>query len=151
MVEVRDCSGLEMGAFKDLPTLLAEYGEESAIAGLPPPKIDEVSYLRMERAGISNLVVATLDGELIGFILVIVNLNPHYSAKLAVVESFFVAKAHRKSGAGRMLQKRAEEIAKQKGAVGLLMSAPVGSRLARVLELDKGYRETNRVFFRSLT
>ena len=36
------------------------------------------------------------------------------------------------------------------GAVGLLVSAPTGGSLAAVLERSKGFRETNRVFFREL-
>ncbi len=109
-----------------------------------------MGYLRMERSGFASIVAATVDGELVGFITVIVTPNPHYSGgKLAVSESFFVGKAHRKSGAGQLLRKKAEEIAKRKGALGLFMSAPLGGKLARVLEKDRNYRETNRVFFRS--
>ena len=150
MVEVKECSWLMISAYSELPALLDEYAQESSIAGLPPAKPDELGYLRMERSGFASIVAATVNGALVGFITLIVTPNPHYAgAKLGVVESFFVGQAHRKSGAGQLLRKEAEEIAKRKGVVGLLMSAPLGGKLARVLELDRNYRETNRVFFRS--
>lgn len=150
MVEVRPCSVLLFGSFKELPALAAEYEHESAIAGMPRVRIDEANYLRQERAGVLHMATATLDGALIGFILLLVNTNMHYSVKIGVVESFFVAAAHRKTGAGLMLRRWAEECARQLGAVGFFLSAPVGSRLAAVMEKDKAYEETNRVFFRSL-
>ena len=68
---------------------------------------------------------------------------------LAVVESYFVASKHRKSGAGLALLREAERIASDRGAHALLVSAPHGGRLADVMP-RVGYRETNRVFFRSL-
>lgn len=151
MVEVRKCSFLEFGAFRQLPELVAEYAQESSIAGLPTPTYHEAHYLRLERAGVAQLLVATLDDALIGFAIALVNVNPHYDQVLGVFESFFVAKAHRKSGAGLKLRKAAEQHAAERGAIGFLIPAPKGGKLARVLERDKAYRETNRVFFRSLT
>lgn len=150
MVEVNECSWLMISAYSELPALLDEYAQESSIAGLPKAKPDELGYLRMERSGIASIVAATVDGALVGFITVLVAPNPHYGgAKIGVSESFFVGQAHRKSGAGLLLRKKAEEIAKRKGALGLILSAPVGGKLARVLEADRNYRETNRAFFRS--
>lgn len=150
MVEVRECSWLMISAYRELPALLDEYAQESSIAGLPKAKPDEMGYLRLERSGVVTILAATLDDALVGFITVLVAPNPHYAgAKLGVVESFFVGQAHRKSGAGQLLRKKAEEVAKRRGAHGLLVSAPLGGKLARVLEADRNYRETNRVFFRS--
>lgn len=150
MVEVRKCSVLEFGAYVQLPEVVAEYAMESSIADLPPPGYHEAHYLRLERAGVAQVIVATVDGELVGFVIVLVNTNPHYDAKLAVFESFFVREAYRKTGAGLKLRQAAEQHATEQGAIGFLISAPSGSKLARVMERDKRYRETNRVFFRRL-
>lgn len=150
MVEVREGTVAGFFAYREAPTLLAEYAAESSIDGLPTPAPHEPTYLRLERSGSMRLLVATLDGALIGFLVLLVTLNPHYSAQLAVAESVFVAAEHRDTGAGWMLIDAAEEIAKSKAAAGLLLVAPIGSRFARALELDKASRETNRVFFRSL-
>lgn len=152
MLEVQRCTGLVFGTYKELPTLFAEYAQASSIDGMPRPKPNEDLYLRLERAGISHLAVALYDGALIGFLLLIVNDNPHYSTKIGVAESFFVAQAHRHTGAGLKLMKWAETTAKAQGAAGLFISAPVASDLAKVMERKaerKQYVETNRVFFRS--
>ena len=130
--------------------LLREYSQECGIAGLPKPKAEWLTYARLEYHGALHVVGAYLDGSLVGFCHVLVSLNPHYSALLAVTESLFVAAAHRGTGAGLALLREAEAIARQRGAVGLLVSAPTGGTLAAVLEHSKGFRETNRAFFRGL-
>jgi GNAT superfamily N-acetyltransferase len=66
---------------------------------------------------------------------------------VGVVESFFVGKAYRKSGAGLRLLHEAEKYALKNNLPGLLVSAPFGGDLAVVLP-HVGYIETNRVFFR---
>ena len=130
--------------------LLREYAKECGIAGLPKPKAEWLTYARLEHHGALHVVGAYLDGSLVGFCHVLVSLNPHYSALLAVTESLFVAAAHRGTGAGLALLREAEAIARQRGAVGMLVSAPTGGSLAAVLERSKGFQETNRVFFREL-
>jgi GNAT superfamily N-acetyltransferase len=87
---------------------------------------------------------------MVGFLVLLVSVVPHFGVTIATTESFFVARAARKSGAGLMLRNEAERIARGIGAVGLFISAPVGSRLAEVMGKTKGWRETNRVFFRGL-
>ena len=130
--------------------LLREYSQECGIAGLPKPKAEWLTYARFEYYGALHVIGAYFDGILVGFCHVLVSLNPHYSAPLAVTESLFVAAAHRGTGAGLALLREAEAIARQRGAVGLLVSAPTGGSLAAVLERSKGFQETNRVFFREL-
>jgi GNAT superfamily N-acetyltransferase len=151
MVEVRECSMLVFWALNETPALLAEYAEEAANAHLPPPNPSQPMYFQMERAGILHTAIAMVDGEMVGFLALLVNRNPHYSEVLAVAESFFVAQAHRKTGAGRMLKRWAEAKAEEQGALGLYFSARVGSTLAQMFERERAYRETNRIFFRSFT
>lgn len=130
--------------------LLREYAQECGIAGLPKPNAEWLTYARFEYYGALHVVGAYLDGSLVGFCIVLVSLNPHYSALLAVTESLFVAAAHRGTGAGLALLREAGSIARQRGAVGLLVSAPTGGSLAAVLERSKGFRETNRAFLQEL-
>lgn len=132
------------------PELLDAYALESAIDGLPRPSPDVDAYRMMESTG-AAVLLAAMDGDvLIGFISLLVYRNPHYSALLAVAESYFVAPAARSTGAGLALREAAERLATERGAVGLLISAPAGGRLARVMERAAGYRETNRAFFKRL-
>src|ERR1019366_10209680 len=89
-------------------------------------------YKQLESAGALTVFGAFIEQILIGFITILAPLNPHYSVRLPVVESFFVAKEYRKFGAGLKLLKHAELWAKGIGS-GILVSAPFGSDLAKLL------------------
>ena len=130
--------------------LLEQYAEESSIDGMPRPAARLETYAAMEQAGILHVFDARLDGRLVGFITVLAVSLPHYGVTTAVSESFFVAPEHRATGAGLRLLKAGEDKAREVGAPGLLVSAPYGGALAEVLP-RRGYRETNRVFFKRVT
>lgn len=144
---IRKCSIAEMEASPNIHELLAEYAAESAINGLPSPSAKVEMYKHMESVGTLHIIGAFLDDVLIGYITILKPVLPHYSVAVAVAESFFVAKAYRKTGAGLKLLHEAENYAKEKSSPGLLVSAPFGGNLAEVLP-HVGYTETNRVFFK---
>ena len=133
-----------------IDALLRDYAAESAIAGLPVPKAEWLTYARMEHHGALHVIGAYIDGQLVGFCNVLVSLSPHYSVLIAVTESLFVSPSPRSTGAGLALLREAENVARERGAAGMLVSAPTGGTLAAVLEHSKGFRETNRAFFRGL-
>ena len=147
MVDIRGTTIAEMEAAPNMTALLDEYAAESAIKGLPAPAAKAEAYKDLERVGALYAIGAFLDGLLIGYITVLTPILPHYSAIVAVTESFFVAKEHRKTGAGLKLLREAEDYAKAVGSPGLLVSAPLGGSLAEVLG-GVGYAETSRVFFK---
>lgn len=130
--------------------LLAEYSVESSIDGLPEPNCQVDMYLALEETGAIKILSSHQDGVLTGFLSMIVSEMPHYGAIIAVTESYFVGREHRKTGAGAALLKHAEQFAKQLSAVGMLISTPVGGKLAAVLTSSKAYRPSNLAFFRSL-
>ena len=134
----------------NLAELLAEYGAASAIDGLGAPVAQIETYRQLESVGVLHLIGAYQGDALIGFLIMIISVLPHYGARVASTESFFVASASRKTGAGLALLHEAERIATTLGAVGFLVSAPVGSRLDCIL-VAKRYLETNHVFFKALT
>lgn len=129
------------------PSLAAEYAAECAIHGLPAPIEKLATYRVIENTGLFHAYGAFLGDEVIGFIAVLTPVIPHYGVAITVAESFFVAQRHRKSGAGIKLLRRAEQHARDIKSPGLLISAPSGGQLAKVVP-RLGYRETNRVFFR---
>lgn len=131
--------------------LVDEYAEESSISGMPEKKVDETAYRSMEQIGMFYAYAAYDDEKLVGFISFLVTPIPHYSAKIGSTESFFVSSEYRKTGLGLKLLRKAEQLAEEVGAVGFFVSAPYGGRLAEVMPRVSGYRETNRVFFRSLS
>lgn len=148
-VEICQCGFEALANDPHFAALTAEYASESALGGMPKPAAHFDTYKRLEASGAMRVLCAFQGQTLVGFIILLVALNPHYSVLLATTESFFVAEAHRKTGAGLKLLRTAEEIAAELGAAGFLISAPTGGRLERLLP-HTGFHETNRVFFRSL-
>ena len=134
----------------DLAELLAEYAAESSIVGMPPPAAKMESYRELEARGLLQVLSATQEGRLIGFLTLLAPVLPHYGVAVAVSESFFVARAHRGTGAGLKLLRAAEDIARRFGSPGLLVSAPFDGDLFKVLP-RVGYAETNRVFFKKVS
>lgn len=138
-------------AHTDSAALLTEYASEAQIKGLPTPTPDQATYALLEASGRAQLIAAEDNGKLIGMLLLVASMNPHYGVTLGVVESYFVASAARKTGAGLAMLTLAERLAKEAGAAGLLLSAPVDSRLDKVLAGLDDFKPTNRVYFKPLT
>lgn len=141
----------EIEASPDLSALLAEYAAESANHEIGPASPQLETYRAMEASGMFHSLAAWHGGQLVGFLFLLVPTLPHFGLVVGVTESYFVASAHRKSGAGDQLRHEAEQLAASLGAVGLMISAPVDGKLAAVLGAHKAYNETGRVFFRRLT
>jgi GNAT superfamily N-acetyltransferase len=150
MLTVEACPLADIIAASAFPQLAAEYERESLIDGMPPPAPDWNAYAALEAAGLLHSFAATVDGGLVGFIAVLKAKLPRYAGPIAVTESFFVARSHRRTGAGLRLLRAAEDRARALGCPGLLVSAPAQGVLAKVLP-RRGYAETNRVFFKELT
>lgn len=142
-VVIRRCTFAEIEA----SGLTVEYAAESSIKNMPPPNMQTTQYNAMDAAGIIYPMGAYFEEVLIGFITILSPVLPHYGVAVGVVESYFVAKKWRKSGAGHKLRESAEAYAKEKGCVGILLSSPYGGDLAEILP-RVGYTETNRVFFK---
>ena len=140
----------EIEASPEIAALLAEYAAESANNDIGPVSPQLATYRAMEASGLFHAFAARRGARLIGFLFLLVPTLPHFGKVVGVTESYFVAAAHRKSGAGTLLRQEAERLAASLGAVGLMFSAPTDSKLAGVLEAHKAYRETSRVFFRRL-
>ncbi len=129
--------------------LLLEYAQESAAPDMVPPAIRARDYKRLEALGVLHPISALLDGELIGYVTVLASEIPHYGRAIAVTESIFVAKAHRKTGAGLKLLRAAEAKARELGSPVLLVAAPATGDLAAVLP-RVGYGEVGRTFLKKV-
>lgn len=150
-VIIKKCTIAELEAAANIQDILAEYADESSpsIKGLPRPLAKVDTYKHLETMDAIHTIGAFFDDLLVGYIIIVAPVMPHYSVRIAVSESFFVLKEYRKTGAGLKLLHAAEDWAAQEGACGILVSSPTGGDLAEVLP-KIGYAETNRVFFRSL-
>lgn len=151
MIDVKRVSADEFLARSEVPALIAEYANESRIGGLPAPAPDVNMYRAMYASGTLHPFIAFDGDAMVGFAVLIVYRNPHYGVVMGVVESLFVGGDHRSGGAGLHLLKAAEVFATGKGAVGLFVSAPEGSRLAQVMDAKRSYTLTNRAYFKPLS
>lgn len=150
MVIIRQASIAELEHAPHIEALLEEYAQESAINGLPNPRANIETYKALEKSGHLQIIGAFIYDYLIGYMTVLCSELPHYSERAAIVESFFVMKEHRKTGAGLKLLDAGETRAKSCNTTGILISAPIGGILAEVLP-HRNYTETNRVFFKSFS
>lgn len=148
-MEIQPATVDELLAAPNWWALLEEYAAECGNTGIGKPAMQVDTYRALEASGVMRIVAAYHDAELVGFMFFLLSVLPHYGKLVAVSESFFVASTHRESGAGLALLKAAEEAGLEAGAVGLLVCAPAGSRLDRLLAA-KRYEHTNAVYFKRL-
>lgn len=144
---IRKCTVSEMETDAAFPYLLEEYAQELAIDGLPHPQAQIEMYKKLESIGSLQPIGAYYQDILIGFINVLMVMNPHYGVSIAVSESFFVAKEYRRTGAGLKLLHKAEDYSANLGSPGIFVSAPSDGVLSEVLP-NAGYIEKSRAFFK---
>lgn len=149
MIEVRRITFGELESEPNFRWLIEAYAEESQISGLPPANYQSELYHKMEATGTFHVLGAYRDGEMVGFVNFLVTSLPHYGLKVATTESIFVAQEFRRTGAGVKLIREMEKISAELGAIGVLVSAPFGGRLAEVMPGLK-YRQTNQIFFKAI-
>jgi GNAT superfamily N-acetyltransferase len=131
----------------DLPEL---YARESAIQGMPAPKPDRAMYELLEQSGSLYCIGAFDDSRIIGLVAVLSHPLPHYGYMISAPESFFVHKDYRCTNAGIALLLAAEQRAKDTGSVGMLVTAPYGKELERIMDYMPGYKRSNTVFFKGI-
>lgn len=145
-IEAKPADMLVMDGIEEL---IAEYGAECSIPALGTPKADREIYELYANAGVVRGVAAMVEDRIVGGVVVIFNRMPHYSKLVACVESLFLHPDYRRSSAGLRLIQEAKRLAREVGSPGLLISAPVGSRLERLMRA-KGVKQTNSVFFEAV-
>ncbi len=150
MLIVEACPIADIVAAAAFSQLAAEYARESLIDGMPQPAPDWTAYARARsRRPAARLRRRRSTASWSASSPCLKAKLPRYAEPIAVSESFFVASAHRRTGAGLKLLRAAEDKARALGCPGLLVSAPSEGVLAQVLP-RRGYAETNRVFFKEL-
>jgi GNAT superfamily N-acetyltransferase len=145
-LSVRKVSISELEASRGFSELVAEY-ELLAIKGMPPPRVKIESYKTLEKIGIITPFAAFVGDLLVGFMNVVLAPSGHYSLRVALSESYFVAEKYRSTGAGNRLREMCEKYAKEQGSPGFGIAAPVDGPLARVLPRS-GYDLAYVYFFK---
>lgn len=148
-ITIKPCAVEDVQNAPNVADLLAEYANESALDALGGANPQWETYRQMQAMGVAHVLGAYQGDTLVGFLVLLVSVVPHFGKPIASTESYFVAQVVRKAGAGLKLLHEAEKLARESGAVGLFVSAPTDSRLSHVLP-GVGYHETNRLYFRGL-
>ena len=148
-MEIQPATVDELIAAPNWWALFDEYAAECGNGGIGKPDMQVDTYRALEASGLLKIAAAHHEGGLIGFAVYLLSILPHYGKRVAITESIFVSPAHRNTGAGLALLKAVEAAALEGGAVGLLVSAPVGGSLDRLLAA-KRYEHTNAVWFKRL-
>lgn len=133
---------------KDFDQVVDDYCSESGIPdlGKAVPALDW--YQNLENAGALSCCVAIDGNRLVGVVVVVTTLYPHFGKLVGSVESMWLAKGYRKGSAGLKLIREAKVMAKEKGAVGACFGARAGSRLAKLYE--RIFTPTNQLFWTNL-
>jgi hypothetical protein len=148
MAEIQQCRVAELFDDPRCEELIAEYAAEcgNALIGKPAPRRD--LYESLEASGLGQCFAAYEGGMLCGFAMVIASVVPHYGLSCATTESLFV---ERGSHSGAELMRAIEDYARAAGCTAFFYTAPLNSRMARLLFLCADeYANTNHVFCKRL-
>lgn len=140
---------LPISCIEVAPHLFAEYAEECGFTSLGPPSPQWDIYEAMQELGVLHTYGVYVDSAMVGFANVISSILPHYGVKAATVESLFVSKPYRATGAGTRLMECIEANAALEGCKLVFYSAPAGGKLEKVLA--KRYAHTNSVYCKALS
>lgn len=100
----------------------------------PKATFRQEDYMRAEATG--NMASwRVMSGDVLcGFMIILSAPSLHFGVTMGVVESLFVMKKYRMTGAGKHLIDQARAYAKAQGFSPLIVQCPYGAKLARLLE-----------------
>lgn len=150
MISVLSISYAEILGAPNAAGLLREYEAECSLPELAPIAPQAEAYAAMERTGNFQCFGVYEGDVLLGFASVLTYVVPHYGKRIATVESFFLAGAHRRGRTGHGLMNAIEDFARERECVVVLYSAVAGSQFEQLLRMLKPYRHSNTVFLRTL-
>lgn len=141
---------------KNIQPLITEYSKLSLntpeqsvtdYTSLTKENLRQVYKQTYKEADIS-FILATDDNNPVGFSIIEYSMQTHLNFKTANINSLFISKDYRKLGNGKQLLNKTFEVAKQHGAKGFYLIAPVGSRLESVF--NRLFVKTDSLFFKEL-
>ena len=131
-MEVKDVPASAIWTSQEFEQIVRDYCEESGNPeiGEADPSIEY--YQRMEKYGVLRCAAAYEGERIVGIVVVVTTLYPHFGKRVASVESLWLDRKHRAGGAGLKLIRKAQAMAREMGAVGIHYGARSGSRLAQL-------------------
>lgn len=146
MVELRACTVSDVASAPGFADALEEYALECHLPEIGQARAQLDTYLAIEKSGVFHLIGAFDGPTVVGFAAVLAVSLPHYGVLAAIAESLFVVKAYRLDGVGWRLLNEVRQLARRLEAKTLLLTAPVGGALDRLLHLTPGARHSNNVY-----
>lgn len=119
-------------AYEDFEPLAKAYRMEVGNKDYLDGVLSDEQYEAMCASGRMGFYAIVEDGErLVGFVTLMFNNVLHSTMLSATIESFYISKQARKGALAMWVLGRLKEAAKDRGAPGFLVTAPVGSRMDR--------------------
>jgi GNAT superfamily N-acetyltransferase len=119
--------------------IIAEYAKDCKVAYDP----QEAIYEALDKAGVLYCFGAFSDGELAGFVSIVVSVMPHNGMKMAAVESIFARPQYREKGIGLELKRSARDCAKEIGCNLIVYLPRIDSEFDRILAQSKSCTKTH--------
>lgn len=150
-VAIRPISYAEILQAPNAQELINGYAAECSLPEIGECCPQSDTYQMLEESGVLQAFgVYSAFGWMIGFAVVLVSILPHYSKRVASLESIYVDPEHRDHSVGKSLMLTVEQFADDMDCEAVLYSAPVGTRFDRYLSLCSDYRHSNNVYCRRL-
>jgi len=136
--------------FRELAPILPEHYEELCVTKDFPLEPDLAAYERLRVAGMLKAVTCRNDGELVGYIIFIVQPHLHYMSCITAFEDlYYVKKEYRKGRTGIKLFQFSEKVLKDAGVGRIIMHTKIHMDNSRLFEY-LGYKNTDKLFTKIL-
>jgi GNAT superfamily N-acetyltransferase len=136
--------------FQELAPLLPVHYEELCVTKDYELEPDYAAYDNLHKAGCLRAVTCRSDGELIGYIIFIVQPHLHYRSCITAFEDlYYVKKEYRKGRTGIKLFQYAEKALKDGGVNRIIMHTKIHQDHSRLFEY-LGYKNTDKLFTKLL-
>lgn len=137
MIEIRSATDADADA---LAGLLADLGYPVGARDLP------ARLARFRTSSSGRVLVATLDGVVVGFAAVEMTCPIHQPTPVAHISAFAVRRASRRQGVGRALLAAVDEEARREGCGRMVVTSAERRAEAHAFYLATGWTQTGRHF-----
>lgn len=136
--------------FGELAPILPEHYEELCVTKDFPLEPDFAAYDRLNTARMLKAVTCRNDGELVGYIIFIIQPHLHYMSCITAFEDlYYVKKEYRKGRTGIKLFQFSEKVLKDAGVKRIIMHTKIHMDNSRLFEY-LGYKNTDKLFTKLL-
>jgi len=138
MIDIRRVAAEDVAA---LVPLVADYWRFEGIAGFDPHSVALLLAGLVSARELGAGWLATMDGVVVGYLLVVYVFSLEHGGLTAEIDEFFVSPAQRGEGAGTALLRTAEEEFHSAGCTNVSLQLARSNDAARAFYRRHGYRE----------